>query len=186
MLSILLNKIPALKSNWENYSKLFREKKVEAKTILLNAGEISRSMFFVRKGCLRIWLNDDGKDVTIQFFFENEVVSSIESFINGKPSLFTIESIEPSVVDIISRENMKKLLNEVEGLNDYMQDFLQKRMMHYSQLFLRGIKDSPEKRYKELLDNNPLILQRIPLHYIASYLGITPVSLSRIRKRLSS
>ncbi len=183
MLDIILKKVPALKENWSEYKHLFKQIKIPAKTVLLREGEISRKMFMIKEGCLRVWFNDDGKDITIQFFFENEGVSSIESFFTGEPSAFTIESIEPCVIDVITKEGMQKLLKDVPGLQLTMNEFLLKRLIHYAKLFFSRVKDKPARRYEELIKNYPHILQRVPQHYIASYLGITPVSLSRIRNR---
>ena len=65
---------------WDSYVNCFKRIEVPAKTILLKEGEISKKMFLIEKGCIRVWYNNNGKDITSQFFFENEMVSSIESF----------------------------------------------------------------------------------------------------------
>lgn len=80
---------------WARFKHLFNRQEIPAKTVLLNEGEVSKKAYYIEKGCLRVWFNNNGKDVTVQFFFEGEGVSSIESFQSGQPSLFTIESIEP-------------------------------------------------------------------------------------------
>jgi CRP-like cAMP-binding protein len=139
----------------------------------------------IKEGCLRIWFNNKGKDVTIQFFFENEGVSSMESFFSGEPGRFTIESIEPCIIDVISKESFQKLFKEIPEMHVFMNELLLKRLMHYAELFFSRVKDNPEERYTDLVKNSPHIIQRVPQHYIASYLGITPVSLSRIRNRIA-
>jgi CRP-like cAMP-binding protein len=73
-------------SKWAEYTSYFRCLKVPAKTILLEEGEISKKLFIIEKGCLRVWFNNNGKDITTQFFFENQSVASIESFIKKLPS----------------------------------------------------------------------------------------------------
>jgi CRP-like cAMP-binding protein len=170
--------------DWNKYRHLFEEITVPAKTTLLHEGEVSRQAFFIKKGCLRVWFDNDGKDVTFQFFFENQGVSSIESFNSGQPSLFSIESIEPSELLVISKPNMEWLIRELPGYQAYVQAHILQRMNHYARLFLSRIKNNPQERYLELLAENPHIIQRVPQHYIASYLGITPVSLSRIRNKV--
>ncbi len=90
MLDLILKHVPEFRKNWDKYKPLVKRIQVPAKTILLNEGEISKKMFLIREGCLRIWFNDDGKDVTVQFFFENEGVSSMESFFTGEPSMFSL------------------------------------------------------------------------------------------------
>lgn len=169
--------------DWEKYGHLIKEMVVPAKTMLLYEGDVSKNAYFIKEGCLRLWFNNKGNDISFQFFFENEAVSSIESFRSGEPSLFSIESIEPSVVYVISRRNYEKIFSEPE-YSEIVSDAIFKRLSHYSRLFMGYIKNSPEERYRELLKNSPHIIKRVPQHYIASYLGITSVSLSRIRNRV--
>ena len=132
---------------------------------------------------MRLWFNNQGKDVTFQFFFEGEAVSSIESFETDQPSLFSIESIEPCVAHVITRKDYQQMVNASAAFKQQVADTIFQRLLSYQKLFLSRIKDSPEQRYHELLANNPEILKRVPQHYIASFLGITSVSLSRIRNR---
>ena len=171
------------KSNWEKYRNLFQEREIPAKTTLLNEGEISQYIYFIKKGCLRLWFNNDGKDITFQFFFENQAVASLESFIEKKPSLFSLESIEPSKVVIISKKGIDILNHHYPDLKAGFQNLIFQRLSNYTKLFLSRIKDNPKKRYQDLLKNHPEIILRVPQHYIASYLGITPISLSRIRNK---
>jgi CRP-like cAMP-binding protein len=172
-----------IKIDWEKYGHLVKEKTVPAKTVLLHEGDVSRNAYFIREGCLRLWFNNKGKDVTFQFFFENEAVSSVESFRSGEPSLFSIESVEPTTVYVISKKNFEEIFVANPVYAAIVQAALVKRMSHYSRLFMSYIKNTPEERYHELLKTSPHIIKRIPQHYIASYLGITSVSLSRIRNR---
>jgi CRP-like cAMP-binding protein len=130
-----------------------------------------------------MWFNKDGKDITTQFFFEGQAVASIESFSSGQPSLFSIESIEPTVICSLSREDFEQLPQYIPELKEGFQQIIFQRFRNYAQLFLSRIKDTPRERYDDLLKNHPEIIKRVPQHYIASYLGITPISLSRIRNR---
>jgi CRP-like cAMP-binding protein len=176
---------PAFPLDWEKYSHLFKEMTVPAKTILLREGEISRQAYYVRKGCIRLSFNDNGKDITFQFFFEGYGVSSFESFRSGRPSQFGIETLEPSDLLVISKENHDRMIAEIPGYKAFMEEALYQRLEHYTRLFLSRIRDNLRKRYLDLLTEHPQIIQRVPQHYIASYLGITPVSLSRIRNKVS-
>jgi len=169
--------------DWTPYRHLFTEKKVPAKTTLLREGEIARQAYLIQKGCLRLWFNNNGRDITFQFFFEGQAVSSLESFRNGKPSLFSIESLEPCVLQVITKKNFDKLLAEVPEFKALVEENTYQRLEHYASLFLSLIRDTPPQRYQKLIDEHPEIARRIPQHYIASYLGITPVSLSRIRNK---
>jgi CRP-like cAMP-binding protein len=170
---------------WDRCKRFFKMRDVPAKTSLLNEGEVARSMYFVESGCLRLWFNKDGKDITFQFFLENQAVSSIESFLGDKPSLFSLESIEPTTVACIGRRDWDRMYETYPQMRDVFLQVMLGRLEHYGRLFLSRIKDSPRERYEALVREQPEIIQRIPQHYIASYLGITPVSLSRIRSRMS-
>jgi len=183
MYNQLIDKLKKDKTNWTKFVDLLVKKEIAAKTILLQEGEISNHAHYIKKGCLRQWYNKDGKDITFQFFFEGQAVASIDSFLNNEPSLFTIESIEPSIIFSISKENFAQLHSIYPELKDGFQDLMFQRFKNYSQLFLSRIKDNPKERYEDLINNHPEIIKRVPQHYIASYLGITPISLSRIRKR---
>ncbi len=170
--------------NWSKHISRFEQSKIKAKTILLNEGQVSRRIFFIENGCLRTWINYKGKDLTTQFFFEGSMVSSIESFKTKQPSLYTIESIEKCVIYSISQEDFQSIIDSTPTIKKEIEEYLFGRLIHCQQLFLSHLKNTPQERYEALLEQNPEIIKRIPQHYIASYLGITTVSLSRIRNRL--
>lgn len=174
--TVLLNEL-------KEFSHFFKEQEIPAKTILLKEGQISRTMFFIEKGCLRTWINNDGKEITTQFFFEGDGVSSIESFRTNQPSLYSIESIEPCVLNTLSQKDFQFILESTPELRIKLEDHLFKRLFQSQQLLYSLLKNNPQKRYEELIEKYPHIVQRVPQHYIASYLGITSVSLSRIRNR---
>lgn len=162
---------------------LLPEIHVAAKTVLLAEGETVQKMFFIEKGSLRIWFNHDGKDLTTQFFFEGEAATSLESFLYGEPSRFTVETMEDCRLRVFSKADFDRALAQDPAFRDgFYQTALQKLMVH-SQRLLSFIKNKPQERYRELVEREPHILQRVPQQYIASYLGITPISLSRIRHR---
>ena len=161
---------------------MFEEITVPRKTTLLCEGEISQQIFFVKHGALRLWANNNGEDTTFRFCFENEVASS---FFGNEPSLFSIETIEPSTIIVLKTADFKMLLNAMPEQKDEFIDLLVKRLNAYAKLFLLHITKSPEERYIDLMKNSPDVLLRVPQHYIATYLGITPVSLSRIRNRVA-
>lgn len=168
----------------KKFQERFAEKEIPSKTVLLNEGEISTNIYIIKNGCLREWFNKDGKDITFQFFFEGQPVASIDSFMNQEPSIFTIESVEPTTYLSISKVEFEKLLDTYSEFKDGLMDFIYQRFRNYEQLFLSRIKDTPQERYEDLIKNHPEIIKRAPQHYIASFLGITPTSLSRIRNRI--
>jgi CRP-like cAMP-binding protein len=183
MLEKLLDGLKEDKANWNKCQSMFQVKDIPAKTVLLSEGEVAQHLYLIKKGCLRMWFNKDGKDITTQFFFEDQAVASIDSFMTAQPSLYTLESIEPSTILSTSKENFELLQRLYPAFKEGFQEILLKRFRNYAQLFLSRIKDTPSERYADLIHNHPEIIKRVPQHYIASYLGITPISLSRIRNR---
>ncbi len=188
MLEKLKANFPLLHDRWDDYVSCFRCMQVPAKTILLKEGEISRRAYLVEKGCLRVWFDKNGTDVTFQFFFEKSTVSSIESFTKGLPSEFFIETVEPCTLWWIDKADIEKILSEVSAIPAVRKQILDavfERTINYMQHFLSFIRDTPEQRYLRLLEQKPYVIQRIPQHYIASYLGISGVHLSRIKAKIA-
>jgi CRP-like cAMP-binding protein len=181
------NKFPLTDEKWLEYTSYFNRIEVPVKTTLLEEGEISKKLFIIEKGCIRVWFNNNGKDLTTQFFFENQSVASIESFMKKFPSQAAVETIEPSVLWWISKRDLDKILEEIKEkpeLRDRLIDMLFQRTFDYMKYFVSFIKDSPAQRYLNLIEERPQIIQRVPQHYIASYLGVTTVHLSRIKSKL--
>jgi CRP-like cAMP-binding protein len=172
-----------VKAAWKKYQHLWTRVEVPAKRVLLKEGMISRKAYVIQRGCLRVWFNHNGREISFQFFFEGEVVLSVESFRKHIPSPFNIETVEPSVLFWIGREDLDGVLKEDVFLNNYLMDWAVERQAAFIRHFFSFLKDTPRQRYENLLQERPQIIQRVPLQYIASYLGITPVSLSRIRNK---
>lgn len=172
-------------TDWNKFKYLFKRQDIPAKTMLLLEGEISKNAYLIEKGCLRTWFNNDGNDITTQFFFEGDSVSSIESFRTNQPSLFSIESIEPCIIQTISKKDFEFVVDNSPDIKMELEKHIYRRLVYCQKLLLSHIKDSPQKRYEEILDQRPDIIKRIPQHYIASYLGITKVHLSRIKSKLA-
>lgn len=152
-------------------------------TTVLNEGEIANKVFLIKKGCMRLFFYHEGKDITFQFFFENDYVASFDSLITHSPSSFYLETLENTEALYISSTDFLNIIKGNEKAHLLYENFLVNRFHEYQQLFLSRIRDTPQKRYQLLLREHPEIIKRVPQHYIASYLGITPVSLSRIRSR---
>ncbi|SDR04104.1 cAMP-binding domain of CRP or a regulatory subunit of cAMP-dependent protein kinases [Chryseobacterium soldanellicola] len=174
-----------MNSDWDKLKHLFKRQEVPAKTTLLQEGQISRTMFFIEKGCLRTWVNNDGKDITTQFFFEGDRVASIESFRTKQPSLYSIESLEPCILQTISQQDFQSALQNLPEIKKELEEHLFRRLLHTQKLFYSYLKNNHLQRYQELIVEHPHIIQRIPQHYIASYLGVTTVHLSRIKGKIA-
>lgn len=188
MLFHFSNKFPLLNPFWDKYLEFQQRLEVPAKTILLEEGKVSQQYIFIEKGCVRTFFNNKGIDKTVQFFFENEGLTSFESFVNNTPSQCAIETIEPSVVYLLPKRYVTQLMDELSHEPDFVKMILQisaRRQTHYMNEFVSFIRDTSEERYQKLLNERPHIVQRVPQHYIASYLGVSTVHLSRIKNKLA-
>lgn len=188
MLFHFRDKFPQLNPFLDKYVDFQQRKEVPAKTVLLKEGRVSQNYIFIEKGCVRLYFNNNGDDSTVQFFFENEGLTSFDSFINDAPSIFTIETIEPSVIYLLPKKYVNELITDLSNHPEFFRLLMRLsagRQTHYINEFLSLIRDTPEQRYQKLLTERPYIVQRVPQHYIASYLGVSSVHLSRIKSKLA-
>lgn len=173
-----------LKRAWRAFPGVWKPEEVPAKKLLLEEGAIARKAFLIEKGCIRVWFNYDGKQISFQFFFEGEVVCSVESFTKGVPSPYAIETIESCLLRSIGKKDMERAIRESKYLHDYLMSWAVDKQAEFIRHFFSYLRDNPYQRYRNLINEHPRIIQRVPLQYVASYLGISPVSLSRIRSKL--
>lgn len=164
-------------------SKLLIQKEVKAKCLLVKEGQIADSLFFIERGSVRAWFNNGGKETTLQFFFAQESVTSLESFLEGKPSNINIETMEACTVTILQREDFLRLLQVDPQVKAWFLETAVKKLVIHTNRLLFLLQHKPYDRYKRLLADSPELLQKVPQQYIASYLGMTAVSLSRIKSR---
>lgn len=179
---------PQLNKFWDKYLEFQKRLEIPAKTVLLEEGHKSQHYIFIEKGCVRTFFNKNGTDKTVQFHFENEGLTSFDSFINNVPSAFTIETIEPAIIYLLPKPYVIQLIDELSHEPDFAQMVLQmsaRRQSHYINEFVSFIRDTPEERYQRLISVRPHIIQRVQQHYIASYLGVSTVHLSRIKSKLA-
>ncbi len=165
------------------YSRL-RFRKLKRKELLLESGKVCSDAFFVIKGLIRYFHVVDGEEITGQFFFEGSWYTDYESFLIGIPSSQNVQALEPCEIAYLSKTVLQELYGRIPALEKfgrYMAENaylgLRKRTETYTLL-------SAEQRYLALLEQRPKVIARVPQHYIASYLGIKPQSLSRIRRRI--
>lgn len=161
---------------------IFRE--VPKKYPLLKIGEISREIYFINKGCARMLYDKDGEEITGFFFLENMMLSGFESMLTHQPSQQGIETLEPCELVILPYSAFDELHEKIPRLNIFTRKLLAERFIFAQKVVASLILDTPEERYLRLFQRQPELLNRVPQHMLATYLGITPVSLSRIRKRI--
>jgi CRP-like cAMP-binding protein len=153
--------------------------------ILLSEGNYAKDCYFVLKGCVRSYHIIDGEEKTTDFYTENQTINPV-SYLKKQPSEYFLSCLEDCVISLGNEERNKALLMKIPRLESMVLQ-LSGSLLAENHTSLDDFKNlSPEMRYIKLSQNRPDIFQRVPLQYIASYLGITPVSLSRMRKRIST
>jgi CRP-like cAMP-binding protein len=161
----------------------FESLTIRKKKNLLEPGKICTQLYFVTSGSLRSYYIDaKGVEQIYQIRLENSWISDLESFFSHTPSKYYIEALEDTQLLAISHQRMEQLLVEIPNLERYFRILFQKAYVNSLKRLNATMWDSALDRYNELLKEQPEVFQRVPLIYIASYLGITPESLSRIRK----
>jgi len=153
--------------------------------LLLREGEISLAAYFVLKGCVRQYYLVDGEERTINFFAENQWVISMTSFTAQQPSNHFMECCEECFLVVGNREKEEGLYKAFPRLESISRKVMERVFAEQQELMGAYFTDSPEQRYLKLRDSRPDLMQRLPQYLLASYIGIQPESLSRIRKRLA-
>jgi CRP-like cAMP-binding protein len=181
----LASKIDITDADFEKVMESFKAKTIKKKKDLLRYGDKCKELAFVTKGALRTFsIDEKGVEHVIQIAIENNWISDLYSFVTSTASEFTIEAIEDTEVLIISTETLDKIYLTVPIMERFFRKLFERGLIAATQRINSTVSESAEVRYRKLMQNSPQILQRIPLVYIASYLGITPESLSRIRKNI--
>jgi len=144
-------------------------------------GHTCRTIYFIKKGVARIYYFKDGIDITESFFFENSVIARVESLFTGKPSRKAIQILEDAEIIAINANQLFKLYDTFPEIERLFRKIFEAGYVETVNR-IEGIQfHSAEERYNALINEAPNVLMRVPLKYVASYLGITQVSLSRIR-----
>ena len=164
----------------------FVPKRLRKNSYLLQEGEVCRYLAFVTTGNLRSYTIDaKGEEHIVQFAFEGWWISDLYSYLTGQPTTYFIDALEDTDVLLIEAGLYDKLCSSIHKFERYFRFLLQNNYIASHRRILASISLSAEERYLQLLEQHPAIVQRVPLRSIASYLGITPEALSRIRRRIS-
>lgn len=161
---------------------LFRQ--VPKKFTLISRGKIARELYFINKGLLRLYYTKETEDITAFIFREHIFASCYDSFLRQAPGNQSLDTLEDSELLVISYNDLQLLYHKVPKMETVARKIAEYRFINAQMILSSYILNSPEERWKNFEATNGDLLLRVPHHMIASYLGITPVSLSRIRKRL--
>jgi CRP-like cAMP-binding protein len=165
----------------------FTPKKLRRRQYILQEGDVCKYVAFVEKGMLRSYTIDEkGNEHIMQFAFEGWWIADQFSFLTGEPATYTIDALEDSELLLLSRQAEEQLLEKIPKFERYFRILLQNSLIATQRRLISSLSHSAEERYNELLSVCPTIPRRVPQHMMASFLGITPETLSRIRKQIAS
>lgn len=180
-------KIKLSDSEKEICKGLFSPKKLRRRQYILQQDDICKNLIFVEKGILRSYsIDSKGNEHIIQFAPEGWWISDVYSFLTGEAAVYNIEAIEDSELLLISKSSLDELYERVPKFERYFRLLSQANMVATHRRLTATLSASADEKYLRLLSAYPNIVARVPQHMIASYLGITPETLSRVRKRIVS
>jgi CRP-like cAMP-binding protein len=162
-------------------------KKLRKKQYLLQAGDVCKSIAFVEKGALRAYSTDDkGNEHIIQFAIEGWTISDLYSFMTGEAATYHIDALEDSELILITKSAQDEILKRVPKYETYTRMQLTGAYLAMQKRLTSIISLPVEERYTDFIHTYPNIAQRVPQHMIASYMGLKPETLSRVRKKLAA
>ena len=162
----------------------YRPLKLKKNEVLLGEGEPSRRMHFVVKGCLRVFfVKEDGSEVTRRIVFENAFSTTLVGFITREPSKEFTQAIEPTTILFISRDEFYALLDAIPEWEKFYRKYLEYAYVNNTNRLMSFLTQDAGERYRLLLEEHPEIVQRLPNRVVASYLNISPETLSRLKSR---
>lgn len=151
---------------------------------VLESGKIEMDIFFIKKGIVRAYTSVDGKEITFWVGKEGATLVSMKGYVNNEPGYETMELMEDSVLYVLERKKLKELFSEDLHIANWGRRYAEMELLATEERLISMLSAIASERYKELLEKEPDLLQRLPLGNIATYLGITQTSLSRIRAQI--
>ena len=164
-----------------SFNEISTDRVLHKGEFLIREGDVEKNLYLVQSGALRVFYLTEFEELVIRFGYEGSMITSLSSFIKGTPSEFYIDAIRKTTLRVISKDSLMKLVNEsAESLRQYtvlLESLVTQQIDREIDLLI----PSPTERLKRVLQRSPNLFQEIPLKYIASYLRMTPETLSRIR-----
>lgn len=170
--------------DWNTFSSKLVSQQFPKKSTILKTGQVENYLSFVEKGIVRFYVPSENKDLTFTFGFDSEFVSGYDSFITRLPANYTIEALADTILWRISYNDLQEIYAVTEMGNTIGRFASEGLFLKKSKRELSLLNESAEQRYRNLFTEQPQLIQKIPQKYLASYIGITPQALSRIRKRI--
>lgn len=183
--NLALTYISLSDEHWEDIASYFKEINLGKNEYLFREGQTSQHIYFICSGLIRNYYLQNGVEITRHFAQENELLSAYVSFLTQTPTLENVHTLEDCRLLQISYHDLQYIYNAYPVWGNFFRQLLEKVYIETTKRIEGFICKTAEQRYIDLINRRPELLQRIPLQYLATYLGITPVSLSRIRKKIS-
>ena len=178
-------KVPLNQAEEDTIKTFLTPKKLRKKQYLLQEGDVSKYIGFVDKGALKSYsVDDSGTEHIIQFAIEGWTIADLYSFITAEPATYNIDALEDSEIILISKTAHEELLATLPKYETYIRLQLTGAYLALQRRLTSIISSTLEERYKHFVSLYPDIVQRVPHHMIASYMGLTPETLSRVRRKM--
>lgn len=170
-------------TEFEQFSKLMVERSFDKKDLLIEEGHAGNYIYFIEQGsCYSYMTNEKGDKQAVQFALEGYWISDLYSFFSSRKAIYSIETLEPTKVLALNKESFQKACDTIPRFDRFFRVLIQNAYVSVQYRLAKTNSEDAEKRYSEFSRSHPDFVQRIPQYLIASYLGIKPQSLSRIRK----
>ena len=179
------NTFPMNDSDWNFFSSKLKKVELKKNTALLKIGKVENYLYYVSKGIIRLYIPRIENDLTFGFLFDNEFVTAYDSLLTQSPSEYQIETLTETILWKISNKDLQEVYERTSSGNVIGRKMAENMFLIKSKRELSLLSKTAEERYLDLFSERPKLLQQIPLKYIASYIGVTPQALSRIRKRIT-
>ncbi|MBI3260638.1 MAG: Crp/Fnr family transcriptional regulator [Ignavibacteriae bacterium] len=170
---------------WAEFASCMRLKHIPKKGFFLRAGEVCSSVAFITRGAIRYYHEKDGNEYSTNFTFENGFATDYDSFLTRQPSHYSFSALEPTDIIVFHYNDVQSLYHRSKLWERFGRLIAERIFIEVQRRKNSLVFDSPEEQYCRLITDCPKILERVPQHMIATYLGITPVHLSRIRRKVA-
>lgn len=185
LISHIQNKVSLTKEEKTELQSFFSVKKLKKKQYLLQEGDVCKCLSFVNKGLLKSYFTDEKGGENINMFaFEGWWISDFKSFINQEKAVLNIDAVEETELLMITLEDYDKLMLKIPVMDRYFRILYQNSLVTKDYRLIASNSYTAEEKYLQLVQKNPEMIKRVPHNLIASYLGLAPETISRIRKKI--
>lgn len=175
---------PQTDDEWLRFLPIVESVAYEKNEFLIQAGQVEQYIYYVVEGMVRLSINDNGKDISLDFIFSDDFASAYSSFLTGQPTAFTVQALTDVQAIRFSRTNLLSLYDQSHKAERIGRLIAEHAFLRKTRREVQFLTSNAKQRYVQLLEQNPLLVQTISVRHLASYLGIEPESLSRIRREV--